>query len=166
MMVGKNKKSLNNIEIHEDEKLVLVFINPKIYPLEVIYSAAYAMMDRTYAIIDGDPQKEIFVELKPKDNKINLEALGRDFNNELLNYAVYMIQTARNQTVRDTIIQRAFLTNVASSPAETSAENLESLPETAETKPEETFTGKESYIDDPFGIAKPWQPPEDKKVSS
>lgn len=134
---------INNLEIHKKEGYVLVSVNPRIYPLQIIYSAAYVLMDRAYIILGGDPQEEVLVEIRPKSKRESLEKLGREFNNELINYAVYTIQTARNQDVRDAIVRRAFLTN----------ENAEAGADPCGCPPSE---GASSYRDDPEGIAKPW----------
>lgn len=100
----------NNMEVHRKENYVLVSVNPGIYPLDVVYSAAYVLIDRAYIIIDGNPNEEIIVELRPKA-KEDVELLGRDLNNELLNYAVYQARAEKNKTVRDAIVQRALLTH-------------------------------------------------------
>ncbi|MFH1511653.1 MAG: hypothetical protein ABIF10_08240 [Candidatus Woesearchaeota archaeon] len=76
---------LNNLEIHPD--FVVVSVNPKLYPLDGVYSAASLFLENSFVLIDGDPEHEIIVELKPKDKK-PIEELGREFNNELI------IQTA------------------------------------------------------------------------
>jgi len=126
--------SIDNIEINEEGNYLLVSINPKIYGLDIVYYATYVLMDRAYAILGGDPEREILVELRPKDNT-DLETLGMEFNNELLNYAVYMKQSAKNQKLREAILQRVLMTNLA--PAE----------------------GKEPKgpIEDPEGITTPWE---------
>ncbi|RLI93381.1 MAG: hypothetical protein DRO89_00005 [Candidatus Altiarchaeales archaeon] len=130
-MTGKGRRSsIDNIEINKDENYLIVSVNPKIYNLDIVYYAAYVLMDRAYAILGGDPEREILVELRPKDNT-DLETLGREFNNELLNYAVYMKQSAKNQRLREAILQRVLMTNLA--PVE----------------------GEEAK--DPEGIARPWR---------
>lgn len=98
-----------NLEIDEKENMVLVSINPRIYPLPVIYSAAYAFINNCYVLIDGDPKEEILVELRPK-TKNDLKTLGREFNTELVNYAHYAAQCARNAELREAILKRALLT--------------------------------------------------------
>ncbi len=139
-------KTKGNFEIHKSENCIIVSINPKIYPLDVIYSAAYVFLDRAYVLIDGDPEEEIIIELKSKTGKENLETLGREFNNELLNYAVYKVQVEKNAAIRQMIIQRALLTNDSSLKISTGQES-----------------GKESYLEDPEGIAIPWEEKHGKK---
>ena len=89
---------------------VKVKINAKIYPLEIIYSAAYVFLDRSYIIIDGDPNSEVIVTLKPKD-KTKCDNLADEFNNELVNYAHFKSKSDQNSDIRNMILQRALLTN-------------------------------------------------------
>jgi len=110
-MKDTDSKGINNLEINKEGEYLIVSINPKIYPLEVIYSAAYVFLDRAYLLIDGNPEEEIFVQMKPKNRKEDLEKLGNEFNNELVNYSVYVVQAVRNQPLRKAIIERALLTN-------------------------------------------------------
>jgi len=110
MKKNAESRGINNLEIDKKGDYLIVSINPKIYPLEVIYSAAYVFLDRAYLTIDGNPEEEIFVQMKPK-GKENLEKLGLEFNNELVNYSVYVVQATRNQPLRKAIIERALLTN-------------------------------------------------------
>jgi len=136
-----------NIQLHKD--YVTISINPKIYPLEVVHAAAYAVIDKAYVVLDGDPAEEIFVELRPK-NKKDMKDLEYKFSNELLNYAVYYNQARLNKGVREAIVKRVFLTNMQSP----EPSNFE------ESKAEQRKSHER--IDDPLGIAKPWTPP--KKV--
>lgn len=84
-------------------------VNPKVYPLDVVYAASYVFIDKAYVILDGDPHNEILVELRLKGEG-DLEKLGYEFYNELLNYAMYKTRSAQNQNVREAIIKRALLT--------------------------------------------------------
>lgn len=128
------------MEINKKEGYVLISINPKIYPLDVVYSAAYVLLDKAYVVIDGDPEEEIIVEIRAKEKKGDIEEIGHELNNELINYAVYKTQSEKNQPIRQAIIQRALLTN-----------NFEATTDTTD------------YIDDPEGIAVPWEEKYGKK---
>lgn len=131
---------VSNMEISKKEGHVTVTVNPRIYPLDVVYSAAYTFLDKAYVLIDGDPQKELKVELKPKGD-CSLENLGREFNNELLNYAFFKKRADENKEVRTAIIQRALLTNDPSVVEEFLDEDADD----------------EEYLEDPKGIAVPWE---------
>ena len=109
-MVNKLNK-LGNIEINEKEGYAYFLVNPKIYSLEVIYSAAYVMIDRAFVILDGDPEKKIKIEIRKKAPHHDINELVRSFNEELLNYAAYSSQSKKNRVIRETLLQRILLTN-------------------------------------------------------
>lgn len=96
----------DNIEMQDDKKRVLVHINPKIYSMDVIFSAAYVFIDRAYVVIDGDPEKIVTVLLRSKDDE-DLEKLARDFNEELINYSFYKEKANVNMPLRAAIVQKA-----------------------------------------------------------
>lgn len=141
-------ETLKNWEVDKENERVMVKVNPSIFPLEVIYSAAYMLIDKAYVIIDGDPEKEIFIEFTKKED-CELENLALEFNNELVNYAVYVTQAARNQSLREAIIQRALKTN---------SQTFEKWSEGVKEKTDTGEIEEEDYIEDPKGIAKPWRP--------
>jgi len=109
---------IGNLEVHKKDNFVIVSVNPKLYPLEVIYSTAYIFINNTYVMIDGDPGEEIIVQLIPKTDT-DIEVLGREFNNELLNYMVYMHRSMKNQGIREAIVQRALATNIQTQTSQT-----------------------------------------------
>jgi len=123
-------------------KIRTVHVNPKIYPLDVIYSAAYVFLDDFYIILDGDPEKRVIIKLFPKktSNKDN-EDIEKKFHNELVNYAFYKKQGEKNADIRKSIIQRALLTTEFSLEPEIVAPECNDY----------------SYIEDPEGIAIPWE---------
>lgn len=136
-----------NLKINKKENKVLVSINPKIYSLDVVYSASYVFLDKNYVFLDGDPEKMITVELKPKE-RYNLEKLGGEFNNELLKYADYKKRSIETKQVREMIIQRALFTNDPSI--------------IEEADPEKEIDADEE-VEDPEGIAIPWEEKYGKK---
>ena len=134
-----------NLEINKKECCVLVSVNPKIYPVDVVLSSAYVFTDSCYVLVDGDPNEEIIVELRPKDKKEDIEKIGRNFNNELVNYANYAVQAIKNENLREAILNRVLLTN--------------SFERTEEAIEEDNYLEKEEKpwdFDDPEEIAVPW----------
>jgi His-Xaa-Ser system protein HxsD len=134
------------IKIENKEDRCVIKVNSKIYPLDVIFSAAYVFIDKVYVLIEGDPEKEICVLLKPKKNQ-NIENVGEEFYNELLNCLVYKEQGSKNKKIRETIIQRALITNDPSIITE-----------------EDIFEKDiDEYLEDVEGIAIPWEEKYGKK---
>jgi len=99
---------MENIKLGKDS--VELVINPKVYSLDVVYSAAYVFLDKAYVLLDGDPKKKIIVKLKAK-KKADLEKLGLEFMNELVNYADYSKRAEKTRALREFILKRALLTN-------------------------------------------------------
>ena len=106
---------MKNIEIDGDEALVR--LNPDMFPLSVIYSAAYTLLDRAYFSFDGDPEEEVEVSIKSKKGE-EVRKIALKFNNELVNYSVYENESERNKEVRQAIIERALATNLKVSEGE------------------------------------------------
>ena len=126
---------MEKFEIDKESNSVVISVNPKIFPLEVIYSAAYVFLDKAYVMMDGNPQENIAVQLKAKNSGEDLQSLALEFNNELVSYSVYVVKAARTSEIRKAIVQRALATI-----------------EESDIKLEEEF----EPIEDPLGIAKPW----------
>lgn len=86
---------------------VKLTVNPKVYPLSTIYSAGYVFLDRAYIYLDKDSKAKVTVWLFPKSKKENLDKLGMEFYNELLNYAHYFGRIKANSDIIKMIMQRA-----------------------------------------------------------
>ena len=134
----------NKIKIKNGSAVLSV--NPRVYPLEAVYSAAYVFLDKAYMLLDGDPKKEILVELKPK-SKEDLKKLGLEFFNELINYADYQKRAKQTKEIRETILQRALITNDPSMVQDN--EKFDGILKELEDD--------DDYLDDPEGIAVPWE---------
>jgi His-Xaa-Ser system protein HxsD len=120
-----------------------VSINPKIYPVDIVYSAAYVFLDKAYVLLKGDPKKEIIAELIPKAamNSLQMEEFGMEFNSQLLNYATYKDYSNKNIEVKKMIMHEIFTSLGA-----------DSIPA--------------KDIDDPEGILIPWEEKYGKKQNN
>ncbi len=169
---GSDVKTIDNLELHCDEGYVNIFVNPKIYPIDVVHSASYVFMDRSFVVLDGDPKKKIIVKLRPRAKNKSLEELGRSFNDELLNYAVYNAQSEKNKTIKEAIVQKALFTNQGIdtdkyfSKTLSKENNYEAPLEFAREDSIETPSEEDSFEDDPLGIAKPWNESDEEKIES
>ena len=73
------KKFFENVEFHPKENFLVFAVNPKIYPLETVFSAAYVMLDRAFVLVDGRPDSLVVVSMQPKKGR-NLEGLASAFS--------------------------------------------------------------------------------------
>lgn len=128
-MVAK-VRIVNNLEIKQDS--MLVSLNPRVYPLDVVYAASEPFMKRCFVMIRGDPEEEIIVEFKPKYD-LDLELIGRSFNNLLIILLTKKLESEKGIELKQQIVSRALRRE--------------------EREPE----FGESYLEDRYGIAKPWE---------
>src|SRR3989344_2997038 len=122
------KGEMGRIKINKKEGFVTLSLNPKVYPLDVVYSASYVFLDKSYVLLDGNPKREVIVELRFKErkgSKKQLERLGRDFLNELVNYADYRERAEKTKEIRQILLQRALITNDFSVIKKLQSDNLD-----------------------------------------
>lgn len=86
---------------------VKLTIDQKVYSLSTVYSAGYVFLDRAYIYLDKDNKGKITIWLFPKNKKENLDKLGMEFYNEVLNYAHYFSSLKANAEAVKTLMQRA-----------------------------------------------------------
>jgi His-Xaa-Ser system protein HxsD len=106
------------------------------YSLEAVYGACYIFLDRYYISLERPAENTIRVKAQPKVGVEPNIAIEGEFKNELLNQVLREKIAARNARLREYIIGRALYG------AETQAE----IP-----------GATQSYLDDPMGIAVPWE---------
>ena len=121
---------------------ITISLNTEIYPLDVIYSAAYVFIDKAYVFLDGNPEEEILVTLTAKEGGDILKIEG-DFKNELLHYSNYRQNVIDSKDVRTIIMQKALFTSDDDSLDDDSF--LDDLEEDLD------------FLEDPEDIAVPWE---------
>jgi len=84
-----------------------ILIDTSIYKKEIIFKTAYLFLDKGYFFFRKE-DKNLIVQFTLKSwEKIKLEKIIKDFNNELLNNILRWIIVKENKTVRDEIITSA-----------------------------------------------------------
>jgi His-Xaa-Ser system protein HxsD len=153
----KNIEGFRGTKISEKKSKITIKIAPRIYPLEVIYGAAYSFVDRAYIDIGGNPKRQVLVTLAGKEDlsRKELERLAGEFRNELLNYALRRAISQNNKELREYIVSRALFSSVV--PAEEEFGLVKKKIQEAEKKDRAKKIKKGDFIDDPFGIAVPWE---------
>lgn len=82
-------------------------VDLRVYPLNIVYAAAYVMLDYVYIYLEEEGDK-VIVNLTSKNDE---KELVEKFNEQLLNYSVYNIISKKNEGIRKSIIQRLLITN-------------------------------------------------------
>ena len=135
----------NTEQITYNENNAIFRINPEIYPLDIIYSAAYIMIDKAFILLDKDADNKIKITIQNKNKYFSPKQLVQEFNDELLNYAVYKVQSEKNKDLREILLKRVLITN----------EVIDCVKEIEK----ELFM---KNMDDSEGIFKPWKETEDE----
>jgi len=130
---------INNKVIQKENKITIL-IDPSLYSLEAIYSAAYVFIDKAYLFLEKGFKNQIAVSIKGKEKLTlkELKDLSGEFHNELLNCALRDKISKNNQKIREYIIGRALM----------SAEG-ENMPPIKKER--------EVWKKDTLGIAIPWE---------
>ena len=136
---------------------VTLSLDIDLYPREVLYAAAYVFLDRAYVLLDRDGQRFI-VRLRGKQalDEATLRAFAGEFENELVAQALRHKVFAANQRIIENITNLAIAGAGGPEPYYEDA-----APENQEGTPLSGLEGADDdtmdFLDDPLGIAKPWE---------
>ncbi len=119
-------------------------LDASVYPTDVVYGAAYALIDRCYVLLDKvDGRQVIHLRGKTPLDQIGLQALSGEFGNELLSQALRRKIVKQNGHIIEEIVTAA-ISGAAGA-----------------TLPQDFVAdqGEEDldFLDDPLGIAVPWE---------
>ncbi|MBW1811021.1 MAG: His-Xaa-Ser system protein HxsD [Deltaproteobacteria bacterium] len=131
-------------KIQVAKNLVSFQVDERIFPRPVVIGAAYMFIDRCYVQLARAPKKFVEVSLKGKKkvSKQRLDLLKGEFENELLHQLIRVQVAEKTDSLREVIVGRALL----------SAE-----PVMEEAGAESESDQELDYLDDPLGIAVPWE---------
>jgi len=119
-----------------------VALERNLYPLDVIYGAAYVLIDRAYLLLDrraSDGRVTVRIESRDGGDEAALRALVGEFSNELLNQALRRKITRQNKVELEAIVTQALAgATGALLPGDMDDDDLD-------------------FLDDPLGIAVPWE---------
>ncbi|MSP90582.1 MAG: His-Xaa-Ser system protein HxsD [Myxococcales bacterium] len=118
-----------------------------LYPLEVVYGAAYIFIDRAFVLLDREGesgQGRYLVHLRTKQgaDETKLRALSGEFGNELLSQALRRKVVKANQKIIEEITTQAIAGAAGGA------------------LPTDFLGGADDgldFLDDPLGIAVPWE---------
>lgn len=144
-----------------------VAVKVGLYGLEAVYLASYALLDRAYIRLEGDPKGTITVRIKPKKDLSpkTLAALAGEFSNELIHQALRTKVSTANRQIREHIILKALTSAQGPAPdadssghAEPAAGEKPLLDEELEKEVDKLLAEVEKAGgEDPLNIAAPWE---------
>lgn len=119
-------------------------LDASVYPTDVVYGAAYALIDRCYVLLDKvDGRQVVHLRGKTPLDPIGLQVLSGEFGNELLSQALRRKIVKQNGHIIEEIVTAA-ISGAAGA-----------------TLPQDFVAdqGEEDldFLDDPLGIAVPWE---------
>ena len=141
-----------------NESGLALTINPRVYPMEAVMSAAFAFLDRAYVLLDKTKEGTV-VRLWSKNPKSDADdrVTEGDFYAELLNEALRVRVAKQNQQVREMVINRALFaatnTNVEEEVLDQALDSLDDLDDLDLDLDSDNL----DFLDDPLGIAVPWE---------
>lgn len=119
-------------------------IDTKFYPQDAIYSLAYLLLEKYYIKLKGGKKNSIVLQLTSDKelSKSEVEELMRKIEQELINQTLRLRIAKENQKLREYVIGKALLGAQFGTVSNSSFDNK---------------TIEDDYIDDPLGIATPWE---------
>lgn len=94
-----------------EKESVIVNVDSSIYGKETALAAAYAMLGKAHVMVGKNEKKEGFlVSLTPLEGKKEqkeLKELAKEFNDQLVNYAAFYQESAKNDELRKVLIATA-----------------------------------------------------------
>ncbi len=127
-------------------------VDTGLYPVESILGTAYVFIDRCYVFLDRLPDGKVRVSLTAKPGTASpLGDVAGDFQNELLAQALRLRIAARHEKVREAIVARALFGAAPELPR--------AAPDDAQLgiEPQHLPSEGDDFLDDPLGIAVPWE---------
>ena len=163
--VSSGKAAAAPVETVTKDGVAVLTVHKSLYPADVLFGTAFGFLDRCYVHLDVADKDRIRVELTPRPGH-KAEALAGEFGNEMVNQAVRLRLAKQTEKVRTLVVGRALgeampIENQDEGPDRDSYLPADLPPEVAKILAEE----EESldFLDDPLGIAVPWEEKHAKK---
>lgn len=141
-------------------------VHKTLYPKDVLFGTAFAFLDRCYVHLDmaDDDHVRVSLRVKPGAQGLTAQEVAGEFGNEMVNQAVRLRLAKATEEVRTEIVKRAIgqsLPVTGPAPAQTPPPPPDLPPEVAKILAEED--DNLDFLDDPLGIAVPWEEKYGKK---
>ena len=159
--------TLDGIKVNARDGGASFDIDTRIYPLDAVLGAAYVYINRAYVFLDQPAPNRIRVQLSGKTalGWDALKAMCGEFLNELLGQVLRERTAKRYGKLREALLARALFAAApglateggaaaeAAAPAAGPASGAELAEPSLDDLPDEAA----DYLEDPLGIATPWE---------
>jgi His-Xaa-Ser system protein HxsD len=160
--------TLEGIKVDTRDSAATFDVDTRIYSMDAVLGTAYVFINRAYVFLDQPGASRIRVQLSGKSPlaKDAVTALCGDFLNELLGQVLRERQSKRYGKLREALLARALfaaapgLATEGTAPAEPAGEPAQGA---AEPSLADLPAESADYLDDPLGIATPWEDKYGKK---
>lgn len=159
-MPAKKADSRSEFKATVKGDAAVINFHKSLYSTDALFGTAFVFLDRCYVHCDMADANHVQVTLVPRaGSKWSLAELAGEFKNEMVNQALRFKLAKQTEKVRTMIVGRAIGESIPPDqeiPGEVAATPVPDLPpEVAKLLSEE----EESldFLDDPFGIAVPWE---------
>lgn len=152
------------VEITTKGETATLSLHKDLYPTDALFGTAFTFLDRCFIHLDVDGADRITVQLTARPGSpVALKEVAGEFENELVNQVLRFKLAKATEKVRTTLVGRAI--GLAIPEEETAAPAAPAVPdlppEVAKLLAEEEDSL--DFLDDPLGIAVPWEEKYGKK---
>lgn len=167
-MPAKKAQGASPVATQTQGSFGTVLVHKALYPADVLFGTAFSFLDRAYLLLDVEDKDRFRVDIEARPgSRFSLDELVGEFKNELVNQALRYKLARQTEKVRTMIVGRAIAEAlpVEGGPAPSQAPAAPALPdlppEVAKLLAEEEDSL--DFLDDPLGIAVPWEEKYGKK---
>ena len=158
-------------KIYEDSNVVEVRLNKDLFSKKAVIASSYMLMEKAYIMFDEE-DKYYLVLLKPKED-YSLEKLAWEYYTKVIEEEALLAHQQETEKIREEIINQALNNYVEPEDLqmeEEAANQMEEIKEEVDKAMHSFRSGderplEELFVEDPLGIAKPWEEKYGKKNS-
>jgi His-Xaa-Ser system protein HxsD len=148
----------STVETTVGEGTATLVVHKSLYPTDVLFGTAFGFLDRCFVFLDMVDKDRVRVELTARPG-VDPAAVVGEFKNELVNQAVRLRLAKQTEEVRTMVVGRAIGQSI---PVAEEAPQPAPVPFPADLPPEVAKILAEEeesldFLDDPLGIAVPWE---------
>ena len=159
-MPAKKADSRSDIRATVKGDAAVIRFHKSLYSTDALFGTAFVFLDRCYIHMDIVGDDHVEVELVPRaGGKWSLTDLAGEFCNEMVNQALRFKLAKQTEKVRTMIVGRAIGESIPTSEPVSEGPIASAVPDLPPEVAKLLSEEEESldFLDDPFGIAVPWE---------